>query len=117
MLLTLLGTVALADDCPWTEIEDVSSTMTKVSINGEMRSVVGMANWSRLARDLRDCDANQAAANLERWRQKRRATNTTLAVGTFFLWPLWIGSAFHASAAGRWRMAMEDELRDWEPES
>ncbi len=117
MLLLLVSLASAKDDCPWTEIESVSSTMTKVSINGEQRSVVGRSNWSALSRDLRDCDADQAAANLERWRQKRRATNTTLGVGTFFLWPLWIGSAFHASAAGRWRMAMEDELRGWEPAS
>jgi hypothetical protein len=101
-------------DCPFvSEFDSVSSGMTWVSLDGERRRVVGRAAWSRFARELRDCDMDNAAFALERWRSQRRTTNIT---GVFGLvsWPVWIATPFTAMSAGKWRVELEGELYAWD---
>ncbi len=112
MFWFLLAANASADDCEWPEVDKVFSTMTTLSINGDMRSVEGKTNRVSMENDLRTCGYDQAANELRQWRSMRRATNWTAGLGLIVVWPALIATPFTAMSAGDHRSQLENVLRD-----
>jgi hypothetical protein len=96
-------------DCPWGELQSVSSTMTSLAINGEVMDVRGTEMRATLADTMYRCGYPEAAAEFLAWRARRRVTNVACAtlVGCY---PFGIGFVSGMQAKNR-RYKMEDHLR------
>ena len=95
-------------ECPWGEIESVHSTMSTLTLNGQMMDVRGVSNRARIVTELQRCGYPEAAAEFSAWRANRRATNISCAtlVGCY---PFGVGIAT-AVKAKKHRLRMEQAL-------
>lgn len=108
--------LAQAGECQiTTEHPTVFATMTTVYIDGDIYPVAGSASRFAFSSILRDCGMSHASLAFDRWRAKRRATNTLAITGGSaslipYLWPLsvpvLIVSPFQAVAAGNRKREM-----------
>jgi hypothetical protein len=113
-MLTIFVSMALAQEphnnCRITsEHPTVFASMTSVSIDGTVYPVAGSGARFAFETMLTDCGMSSAAYAFDRWRAKRRATNTIgISAGSAslipILWPISIPvlivTPFEAVAAG-----------------
>lgn len=100
---------ASLEGCEWGPIQSVSSTMTKLTVNGDTMAVRGEEARAEVLEKMHSCGHGIAAPSFEKWRMNRRTTN--IACGTLFgCWPFAIG-IMSAKMAEKSRLDMEELIR------
>lgn len=94
--------------CHWGEIESVHSTMSTLTLNGQMMDVRGVSNRAWIVTELQRCGYPEAAAEFSAWRANRRATNISCAT-LLGCYPFGVGIAT-AVKAKKHRLRMEQAL-------
>ena len=109
-LITTLDGASTAGEagCHWGEIESVHSTMTSLTINGQMMDVRGVETQAWITTEFQRCGYQEAAEAFNEWREKRRVTN--IACATFVgCYPVPVG-IWSAVQAKKHRLRMEQAL-------
>ncbi len=94
--------------CHWGEIETVASTMSTLTVNGQMMDVRGSSNRAWIVTEFQRCGHAEAAREFTEWRANRRATNIACATG-IGCYPISVG-VWTAIKAKKHRLRMESAL-------
>lgn len=101
-------TEPVSEACHWGPIQSVHSTMTTLTINGQMMDVRGLNNRAWIATEMQRCGYPDAAEAFNAWREARRTTNISCATG-IGCYPLGVG-IWSATKAKKHRLRMESAL-------
>ncbi len=104
----LVAVEAGRDACAWGTIETVSSSMTKLTVNGQTMNAKGEESRNQVLEMMHNCGHGKAAPEFEKWRSNRRTTNIACAT-VFGCWPFAIG-IMSAQVAKKSREEMEQIL-------
>ena len=84
-------------ECHWGEIESVYTTLSSITLNGQMMDVRGVENQAWIATEMQRCGYPKAAEAFNAWRDSRRTTNIACAtIAGCYPFPVGIWSAVKA---------------------
>ena len=96
------------EDCHWGKIESVFTTLSSITLNGQMVDVRSVENQAWITTELQRCGYPEAAEAFNAWRDSRRTTNIACAtIAGCYPFPVGIWSAVKAKEH---RLRMERAL-------
>jgi len=96
------------EGCYWGPVQSVHSTLSTLTVNGQVMDVRGVSNRAWIVTELQRCGYMAAARSFNDWRASRRATNLSCAT-VAGCYPFGIG-IWSAMMAKKHRLRMEQAL-------